>query len=156
MYTRKPVATLTAFVAFLQWGVDELIGGSAWGKVRIPLRRKAKMTSLTPLHWLILALIALLVFAGFEQIRSGLLQGRRKRLPRPPERRRFLEGMSATTSLALAGAMLLALGLLVDVYGPDWTPGAVGENLSLALSGSGAVLTLLSFYLARRSRGRRG
>ena len=62
--------------------------------------------------------------------------------------------MNPVTSLALAGAMLLALGLLMDVYGPDWAPGALGEDLSLALSGSGALLTLVSFFLDRRSRNR--
>ena len=108
------------------------------------------MGSLAPIHWMILALIAVLLFAISRQVRA-LLHRRRKG---GAGRRRFLDGMTPVTSLALAGAMLLALGLVTDVYGPDWAPGAVGEDLSLALSGSGAVLTLVSFFLDRRSRNR--
>ena len=107
------------------------------------------MGSSTPIHWMILALIAVLVFAISGQIRA-LLHRRRKGGDRPAGQRRFLDGMTPVTSFALAGAMLLALGLLTDVY----TPGAVGEDLSLALSGSGAVFTLVSLFLDRRSRNR--
>jgi hypothetical protein len=64
--------------------------------------------------------------------------------------------MTPVTSLALGGAMLLALGLLVDVYGPDWAPGPLTEDLSLALSGSGGLVTLLALLLDRRSRKRQG
>ena len=64
--------------------------------------------------------------------------------------------MNPTTSLALAGGMLLALSLLVDVYGGDWTTAAISDNLSLGLAGSGGVLVLLSFFTDHRARKRRG
>ena len=60
--------------------------------------------------------------------------------------------MSAVSVLALAGAMLLALALLVDVYSPDWIQGAAGDYLSLGLAGSGAFVVVLSIVLNRRSR----
>lgn len=113
------------------------------------------MISLTPIHLLILALIVLLVAAGHGQIQRGLGRLRGNAGARAV-RRPFFDGMNPATSLALAGAMLLALGLLVDVYGPDWAPVSLSEDVSLGLSGSGAILTLLSFYLDRRSRNRQG
>src|SRR5665213_4517951 len=103
----------------------------------VSLAQEGKMAAMTPIHGAILALIALLVLVGYGQIRDALarLIGRVADGQKP--RRRFFEGMTPVTSLALGGAMLLALGLLVDVYGPDWTPGPLTEHLSLALSGSG-------------------
>ena len=114
------------------------------------------MAAMTPIHWAILALIALLVLVGHGQIKGALA----RRVGRIPDnrkvRRRFFEGMTPVTSLALGGAMLLALGLLVDVYGPDWALGPFTEDLSLALSGSGGLVTLLALLLDRRSRKRQG
>jgi len=104
------------------------------------------MGSLEPIDGLILALAAVLLLVGYAQIRGVF-----RRPTGQGARRRFFEGMNPTTSLALAGAMLLALALLVDVY---WEPGSLGENLSLGLAGSGGILTLLSFFLERRSRNR--
>jgi len=113
------------------------------------------MAAMTPIHWAILALIALLVLAGYGQIRGALARRLGRADSRRP-RRRFFDGMTPVTSLALGGAMLLALGLLVDVYGPDWAPGPLTEDLSLALSGSGGLVTLLALLLDRRSRKRQG
>jgi dipeptide/tripeptide permease len=122
----------------------------------VSLAQEGKMAAMTPMHWAILALIALLVLIGYGRIRAALsrLLGRVADSKRP--QRRFFEGMTAVTSLALGGAMLLALGLLVDVYGPDWAPGAMTENVSLILSGSGGLVTLLALLLDRRSRKRQG
>ena len=64
--------------------------------------------------------------------------------------------MNPTTSLALAGAMLLALSLLVDVYGAEWTTSAISDNISLGLAGVGGVLVLLSFFTDHRTRKRGG
>ena len=114
------------------------------------------MAAMTPIHWAILALVALLVLAGFGQIRGAVA----RRIGRPADsrgpRRRFFDGMTPVTSLALGGAMLLALGLLVDVYGPDWALGPLTEDLSLVLSGSGGLVTLLALLMDRRSRKRQG
>lgn len=114
------------------------------------------MATLTPMHWAILALGALLVLIGCARIRGP----RSRRVGRAADnrkgRRRFFEGMTRVTSLALAGAMLMALGLLVDVYGADWASGPLTEDLSLGLSGSGGVLALLSFFLDHRARKRQG
>lgn len=97
------------------------------------------------LHWLILALVALLLLAGYGRFHARL----------KIEPRRFFDGMNAATTAALAGAMLLAVSLLIDVYGPDWASPAMSDDLSLALAGSGGLLVLLSLVLDRRSRKRR-
>jgi len=110
------------------------------------------MGLLSPIHLLILALVLLLLAVGFRQIRNTLRP--RERLGAPPPK--FLHGMNAISALALGGAMLLALALLLDVYGADWMPAAIGEDLSLGFAGSGAVLVLAALFLDRRSRGRRG
>ena len=94
---------------------------------------------------MLLALLAVLLLGGYERIRSG------QKAPRRP----FFEDLDRTTSLALAGAMLLALALLVDVYGADWTTRAIGDDLRLAFAGSGGVLVLISLVLDYRSRNRR-
>lgn len=114
------------------------------------------MAAMTPIHWAILALVVLLVLFGYGQIRAALARwfGREADGRKPP--RRFFDGMTQVTSLALGGAMLLALGLLVDVYGPDWAPSPLTEDLSLVLSGSGGLVTLLALLLDRRSRKRQG
>ncbi|MEI9892047.1 MAG: hypothetical protein WDN45_17690 [Caulobacteraceae bacterium] len=109
------------------------------------------MGLLRPIHWLILSLVLLLLLGGYGQIRAALAHARRKLDQRP-----FFHGMTPANSLALAGAMLLALSLLVDVYGADLAAGAQSDDVSLGLAGSGGVLVLLSFFLERRSRNRRG
>jgi hypothetical protein len=109
---------------------------------------------LSPVHLVILSVLALLLLGGYRQFRAGS-----KREPRSfggVNPAAFFAGMNPTTSLALAGAMLLALALLVDVYGADWMTGALSDNLSLGLAGSGGVLVLLSFFVDHRSRNRRG
>jgi hypothetical protein len=122
----------------------------------VPFAQEGEMAAMTPIHWAILALIVVLALVGYGQIRSSLVRraGRQAGDRRP--RRRFFDGMTTVTSLALGGAMLLALGLLVDVYGPDWAPAPLTEDLSLALSGSGGLVTLLALLLDRRSRKRQG
>lgn len=114
------------------------------------------MAAMTPIHWAVLALVALLVLLGYGRIRAALTRwfGRQADSRKPP--RPFFDGMTQVTSLALGGAMLLALGLLVDVYGPDWAPSPLTEDLSLVLSGSGGLVTLLALLLDRRSRKRQG
>jgi hypothetical protein len=108
------------------------------------------MGSTGPIQIVILSVIALLLLGGYGQI----VARRRARAGVKPGGG-FFRGMNATTCLALTGAMLLALALLIDVYGSDWTPAGLGDDLSLGLAGSGGILTLLSLFLDRRSR-RRG
>jgi hypothetical protein len=108
---------------------------------------------LKPIHLMILSLLLLLLLGGYGQIRAGLKRDRRPL--RGLSLRTFFAGMNPTTSLALAGAMLLALSLLVDVYGGDGT-GGLSDALSLGLAGSGGALVLLSFFADHRSRNRRG
>jgi hypothetical protein len=131
-------------------GPNALIAPAPGGKLGFPLRRKAKMGAVRPIQWMVLALVVLLLLGGYRQIHAGLNHTRRKLEQQP-----FFRGMNPPTSLALAGAMLLALSLLVDVYAADATPGGEGDDLSLGLAGSGAVLVLLSFFLDRRSRNRK-
>jgi hypothetical protein len=107
------------------------------------------MGSLSPFHLIILSLVALLAVSRFGPIRSWLAGERPPRTLGKP-RRGFFHGMNPTTSLALAGALLLSLALLIDVYGP-WGPGGLSDNLSLGLAGTGGVLTLLSLILNRRT-----
>jgi hypothetical protein len=108
----------------------------------------------SPFHLLILLLIALLLLGGYRQIRARSRSGRR--FFGAVNAMAFFAGMNPTTSLALSGAMLLALSLLVDVYGADWTSGVLSDNVSLGLAGSGGGLTLLSFFVDHRTRKRRG
>jgi hypothetical protein len=121
----------------------------------VPVAQEGKMAAMTPIHWAVLALIVLLALVGYGQIRSALARRVGRKADHRP-RRRFFDGMTPVTSLALGGAMLLALGLLVDVYGPDWAPGPLTEDLSLALSGSGGLVTLLALLLDRRARKHQG
>ncbi len=125
-----------------------------WGKVAFPLRRKAKLGMLKPMHLVIFSLLMLLLLGGYGQLRAGMKRDRRP--PRAVNLATFFAGMTPTTSLALAGAMLLALSLLVDVYGGDWTTATLSDNLSLGLAGLGGVLTLLSFFVDHRAHKRRG
>ena len=131
-----------------------MIAPQPWQKVAFPLRGKAKAGMLRPIHLVILSLLALVLLGGYGQIRAGMKLGRRSSRAASPAA--FFAGMNPTTSLALAGGMLLALSLLVDVYGGDWTTAAISDNLSLGLAGSGGVLVLLSFFTDHRARKRRG
>jgi hypothetical protein len=92
--------------------------------------------------WLVMIMVAIVLFG---------VRWRRPAEPRP--QRPFFEGLNLTTGAALAGAMLLALSLLVDVYGSDWALGTVGEDFSLVMAGSGGLLVVLSLIFARRPRG---
>ena len=111
------------------------------------------MGTLNPIHLVILSLLALVLLGGYGQLRARSKGDRRPAGPINPAI--FFAGMTPTTSLALAGAMLLALSLLIDVYGGDGPTGALSDNISLGLAGSGGVLVLLSFFVDHRSRKRR-
>jgi hypothetical protein len=91
--------------------------------------------------WFILITIAIVLFGA-----------RWRRQVEPGPQRPFFEGMNLTTGSALAGAMLLALSLLVDVYGPDFRLGTTGDDVSLVMAGSGGLLVILSLIFARRPR----
>jgi hypothetical protein len=91
--------------------------------------------------WYVLIAIAIILFGV-----------RWRRQAEPPPQRPFFEGMNLTTGSALAGAMLLALSLLVDVYGADWSLGTTGDDVSLVMAGSGSLLVILSLIFARRPR----
>jgi len=112
------------------------------------------MGTLSPIQLVILSLLVIVLLGGYGQLRARS-KGDRRPLRQINNPATFFAGMTPTTSLALAGAMLLALSLLVDVYGGDWTTGALSDNLSLGLAGSGGVLVLLSFFVDHRSRNRR-
>ena len=99
------------------------------------------MGPLFPLHWLVLGVIVLLLFAA--SWRGAARLGHRSR---------FFEGMNRTSAFALSGAMMLALSLLFDVYGAPLALGADGEDLSLGLAAAGAVFVVVSMILDRRSR----
>ena len=106
------------------------------------------MGSLSPIHLLLMAVVAVLLVGGHRQILKALGASIRPRAAP----RRFFDGMNPVTVLALTGALLLALALLIDVYSPDGAPGAASEDVSLGFAGSGAVLVLVSIFLDRRSR----
>ncbi len=94
-----------------------------------------------PAPWLLLGLVIALVLGG---ARRGLF--------RLGGGGRFFDGMNRITVFALSGAMLLALSLLVDVYGTQQGLGLDPEGVSLALAGAGATLVLLSIVFERRSK----
>ena len=103
------------------------------------------MGQIGPIPWLILGAVVLLLFGGSWQ---GV-----DRIPRDS---RFFSGVIRVSAFALSGALLLALSLLIDVYGTQWAPGADSDGLSLGLSAAGGVFVIVSMILDRRSRKDRG
>jgi hypothetical protein len=98
------------------------------------------MGAFRPVHWMILAVIVVLLFGGYSGF--SRVQG----ADRP-----FLKGMTRTSAFALSGALLVALALLTLAYGMQWPLGADPASLALGLASSGALLLFAAVISGRQS-----
>ncbi len=88
------------------------------------------MGAFHPIHWLILAIVVLMLVGGYGAFRA------------PNAQSGFFKGMTAASALALSGVLFLALALLVGVYGEQSTLGADPIELTAGLAGAGAALMI--------------